>query len=136
MSNFPQRLVAQISRSHMKAILFDVGGVLIDLAPSRVFERWGIAASVPASTLASRWKIDAAYKAHERGEMEFAEFTGHLQSLLGISMTQNDWQTGWNALLGQPFPGVLSRLSKLKNRIPLYCFSTVSYTHLTLPTKA
>ncbi|MCS5568289.1 MAG: HAD family phosphatase [Pseudomonadales bacterium] len=113
----------------MKAILFDLGGVLIDLAPSRVFEHWGNTAAVPASTLAARWKIDAAYKAHETGEMEFVEFTGHLQTLLGISMTQNDWQTGWNALLGQPFPGVLSRLSKLKNRIPLYCFSNTNQTH-------
>ena len=51
----------------MKAILFDLGGVLIDLAPSRVFEHWGKAASVTPASLAARWKIDEAYKAHEKG---------------------------------------------------------------------
>ena len=113
----------------MKVILFDLGGVLIDLAPSRVFEHWGNAAAVPASTVAGRWKIDAAYEAHEKGEMEFVEFTGYLETLLGISMTQKEWQTGWNALLGQPFPGLLSRLSELSKRIPLYCFSNTNHTH-------
>ena len=84
----------------MKAILFDLGGVLIDLAPSRVFEHWAKAADVTPASLAARWKIEAAYEAHEEGKMEFIEFTSHLQKQLGISITQSDWKTGWNALLG------------------------------------
>ena len=115
----------------MKAILFDLGGVLIDLAPSRVFEHWAKAADVTPASLAARWKIEAAYKAHEEGKMEFIEFTSHLQKQLGISITQSDWETGWNALLGQPFPDLLPRLSALAKRIPLYCFSNTNQTHWT-----
>ncbi len=115
----------------MKAILFDLGGVLIDLAPSRVFEHWAKAADVTPASLAARWKIEAAYKAHEEGKMEFIEFTSHLQKQLGISITQSDWKTGWNALLGQPFPDLLPRLSALAKRIPLYCFSNTNQTHWT-----
>ena len=115
----------------MKAILFDLGGVLIDLAPSRVFEHWAKAADVTPASLAARWKIEAAYKAHEEGKMEFIEFTSHLQKQLGISITQSDWKTGWNALLGQPFPELLPRLSALAKRIPLYCFSNTNQTHWT-----
>lgn len=115
----------------MKAILFDLGGVLIDLAPSRVFEHWAKAADVTPASLAARWKIEAAYKAHEKGKMEFIEFTSHLQKQLGISITQSDWKTGWNALLGQPFPELLPRLSALAKRIPLYCFSNTNQTHWT-----
>ena len=115
----------------MKAILFDLGGVLIDLAPSRVFEHWAKAADVTPASLAARWKIEAAYKAHEQGKMEFIEFTSHLQKQLGISITQSDWKTGWNALLGQPFPELLPRLSALAKRIPLYCFSNTNQTHWT-----
>ena len=115
----------------MKAILFDLGGVLIDLAPSRVFEPWAKAADVTPASLAARWKIEAAYKAHEEGKMEFIEFTSHLQKQLGISITQSDWKTGWNALLGQPFPELLPRLSALAKRIPLYCFSNTNQTHWT-----
>ena len=115
----------------MKAILFDLGGVLIDLAPSRVFEHWGKAAAVTPASLAARWKIEEAYKAHEKGEMEFIEFTSHLQKQLGISLTQSDWKTGWNALLGQPFSDLLPRLSALAKRIPLYCFSNTNQTHWT-----
>jgi len=115
----------------MKAILFDLGGVLIDLAPSKVFEHWAKAADVTPASLAARWKIEAAYKAHEKGKMEFIEFTSHLQKQLGISITQSDWKTGWNALLGQPFPDLLPRLSALAKRIPLYCFSNTNQTHWT-----
>lgn len=115
----------------MKAILFDLGGVLIDLAPSKVFEHWAKAADVTPASLAARWKIEAAYKAHEEGKMEFIEFTSHLQKQLGISITQSDWKTGWNALLGQPFPDLLPRLSALAKRIPLYCFSNTNQTHWT-----
>ena len=115
----------------MKAILFDLGGVLIDLAPSRVFEHWAKAADVTPASLAARWKIEAAYEAHEEGNMEFIEFTSHLQKQLGISITQSDWKTGWNALLGQPFPELLPRLSALAKRIPLFCFSNTNQTHWT-----
>ena len=115
----------------MKAILFDLGGVLIDLAPSKVFEHWAKAADVTPASLAARWKIEAAYKAHEKGKMEFIEFTSHLQKQLGISITQSDWKTGWNTLLGQPFPDLLPRLSALAKRIPLYCFSNTNQTHWT-----
>ena len=108
----------------MKAILFD-------LAPSRVFEHWGKAASVTPASLAARWKIDEAYKAHEKGKMEFIDFTSHLQKQLGISLPQSDWKTGWNALLGQPFPDLLPRLSELAKRIPLFCFSNTNQTHWT-----
>ena len=115
----------------MKAILFDLGGVLIDLAPSKVFEPWGTAAAVTPASLAARWKIEGAYKAHEEGKMEFIDFTRHLQKQLGISLPQCDWKTGWNALLGQPFPALLPRLSELAKRIPLFCFSNTNQTHWT-----
>ena len=113
----------------MKAILFDLGGVLIDLEPSRVFEHWAKVASVTPSSLAARWKIDDAYKSHEKGELEFVEYTRHLGRQLGISIPPGDWQTGWNALLGQPFPYVLSRLSELGQQTPLFCFSNTNQTH-------
>lgn len=113
----------------MKAILFDLGGVLIDLEPSRVFEHWARVASVTSPSLAARWEIDEAYKSHEEGRLEFVEFTQHLGKQLGISIPQNDWQMGWNALLGQPFPQLLSRLAELSQRIPLFCYSNTNQTH-------
>ena len=113
----------------MKALLLDLGGVIIDVDPRGCFEHWASAAGVDAALLARRWRVDDAYEALEVGAIDFAAYAERLSSRLGITLGEEDWRGGWNALLREPFPAVVAALPSVAARIPLYCFSNTNAVH-------
>jgi FMN phosphatase YigB (HAD superfamily) len=52
------------------ALVFDLGGVLIDIDLRRAFRAWAAAAGIPADAIAARFAVDEACCAHERGEID------------------------------------------------------------------
>lgn len=113
----------------MKALLLDLGGVVLDIDASAVLASWADAAGEPVAQLAKRWQLDDAYKAFEIGAMDFADYTAALSQRLGIALTEAQWRDGWNALLGAPYPAVAAILPRLAKHVPLYCFSNTNAVH-------
>ena len=113
----------------MKAVLLDMGGVVLDIDPRAVLSFWADAAGEDAARLAERWRIDDAYKALEIGAIDFAEYTAALSQRLGIELSANEWREGWNALLGEAYPTVAEMLPRLADHVPLYCFSNTNAVH-------
>ena len=113
----------------MKALLLDLGGVVIDVDPQRCFEYWAEAAGVDVGHIAVRWRADEAYEAFEVGAIDFEEYLVSLSVQLGISLEPDDWRAGWNALLGDPIAEVVAALPTLAARVPLYCFSNTNVVH-------
>ena len=113
----------------MKALLLDLGGVVIDVDPQRCFEYWAEAGGVDVGRIADRWCADEAYEAFEIGAIGFDEYLANLSTRLGISLKPNDWRAGWNALLGDPIADVVAALPTLAARVPLYCFSNTNVVH-------
>ena len=113
----------------MKALLLDLGGVVIDVDPQRCFEYWAEAAGVDVEHIAVRWRADEAYEAFEIGAIGFDEYLVNLSTRLGISLEPNDWRAGWNALLGDPIAEIVAALPALAARVPLYCFSNTNVVH-------
>ena len=113
----------------MKAVLLDMGGVVLDIDPRGVLTFWANAAGEDVERLMERWRIDDAYKALEVGAIDFEEYTAALSQRLGIELSANQWREGWNALLGEPYPAVADILPRLASRVPLYCFSNTNAAH-------
>jgi putative hydrolase of the HAD superfamily len=80
------------------ALLFDLGGVLVDIDFNRAFGAWANAAQVPASQIAGRFAFDQAYEAHERGEIDADGYFAHLRNTLGLSLSSEELLAGWNAI--------------------------------------
>lgn len=113
----------------MKALLLDLGGVVIDVDPQRCFEYWAEAAGVEVGPIAARWSADDTYEAFEIGAIGFDEYIESLSSRLGIALGEDDWRAGWNALLGDAIADVVAALPALASRVPLYCFSNTNVVH-------
>ncbi len=113
----------------MKAVLLDMGGVVLDIDPRTVLTFWADAAGEDVEPLMERWRIDGAYKALEIGAIDFEEYTEALSRRLGIELSANQWREGWNALLGEPYPAVADILPRLASRVPLFCFSNTNAVH-------
>jgi glucose-1-phosphatase len=112
------------------ALVFDLGGVLIDIDFGRAFAAWGAAAGAPAATIAARFSVDDACCAHERGEMDDAAYFAHLRSTLGIALTDEAMLAGWNAIIGAPLPGSEPLARELAAKRPLYIFSNTNPAHI------
>ena len=109
------------------ALLFDLGGVLLEIDFQRAFAAWGDAARVSATLLAERFSFDATYHAYERGEIGEREYFASLRSRLGVSISDDEFLAGWNAIFVGPAPGVEAMLARLAGRWPLYVFSNTSH---------
>jgi HAD superfamily hydrolase (TIGR01509 family) len=114
----------------LEALVFDIGGVLIDVDFGRALARWASAAGMPAETLAPRFRRDAAYCAHECGVLDHAGYFAHLRAVLGVQLGDEAMLAGWNAALGDPLPGAEPLLRRLAQEFPLYAFTNTNPAHL------
>jgi glucose-1-phosphatase len=112
------------------AIIFDLGGVLVDIDLRRAFGAWAAAAGVAADTIAARFAVDEACCAHERGEIDDHAYFAHLRSALGIGISDEEMLAGWNTIIGEPIPGIEAVLRSLAERLPLYVFSNTNPAHV------
>jgi len=113
------------------AIVFDFGGVLVDIDFHRAFSAWGAAAGVPAEAIAARCAVDEACCAHERGELDDRGYFAHLRRSLDLpQLSDEQMLAGWNAIIGDPIPGIEALVQRLASRLPLYVFSNTNPAHV------
>ena len=113
------------------ALVFDLGGVLIDIDLRRAFRAWAAAAGIPADAIAARFAVDEACCAHERGEIDDHAYFAHLRGSLGLPrLSDEQMLAGWTAIIGEPIPGIEALLQRLAPRVPLYVFSNTNPAHV------
>lgn len=119
-----------MAEARVDALLFDLGGVLVEVDWSRAFASWSAASGVPADALAKRFRRDEAYEAHECGAMSDAEFFAALKQSLGMQLSEGDLLAGWNAILGEPLPGIAALLRRAAQSVPVHVFSNTNVAHV------
>ena len=112
-----------------KALLFDLGGVVLDISFEKALERWSHHAGVSPDTLAARFTPDAAYEQHERGEIEAGAYFASLRSAFGVTLSDEQFTDGWNAIFLGEVSETVDLLKRLKDKIPLYAFSNTNAVH-------
>jgi putative hydrolase of the HAD superfamily len=111
------------------ALLFDLGNVLIDVDFGRAIAEWAKAANVTEERIALCFGPDEAYCAHERGELSEAQYFASLRKSLGIDLTDEQFLSGWNAIFGEPIPGMERLVRDLSRRLPVHAFSNTNKAH-------
>jgi len=112
-----------------KAVLLDLGNVVLGVDFRRVFKYWAQATNKPVQIFYDAWQLDDAYKDHEVANIDFATYTAALSEQFGVQMSLQDWQHGWNDIWTQPFHSVIELLPALASRYALYGFSNTNETH-------
>ncbi len=113
-----------------KALLFDIGNVVIRVDMQRSFDHWGVSSGVHPSNFAARHQRDAVHQQYERGEIETAVYMTHLRQLLGLEIGLEQMVEGWNALLLEEVDGIAEVLQRLAGAVPLYAFSNTNRAHV------
>ena len=112
-----------------KAIVFDLGGVIIDVDFDRVFEAWASMSGVSAAGLKTHFAADADYQRHERGEIDAAAFFEIQRKRFGIDLTDEQFLQGWNAIFGPKIEGIDELIKRARKLAPCYVFSNTNTAH-------
>jgi putative hydrolase of the HAD superfamily len=112
-----------------RALLLDLGNVVLRVDFRRTFDYWAEAARVPAERLYRRWQLDEAYELHEVGALAFEEYIAALSRRLMIDLPMEEWRAGWNAVFAGAFQDVQARLPTVRQSMPVYLFTNTNATH-------
>lgn len=115
--------------SSTEVLLFDLGGVVFGIDFESAFSRWADYAGIPVESIVARYRVDAWYERHERGEIRAEEYFDALRNSLGIEISDEEFASGWNAIFEAEFAGAFELFERLRSRIPIYAFSNSNAMH-------
>jgi glucose-1-phosphatase len=111
------------------AILYDFGGVIIEIDFDWIFGRWAELAGVSLARVKKRFSHGQAYQRHERGEIEIGEYFSALRTELGLDLDNAQLIDGWQRVFGPEHPEVVWMLRTLEGRVPQYLLSNTNAAH-------
>lgn len=113
-----------------EALLFDLGGVLIDVQPRRILEVWSPYSALDADALAAAFVIDDVYRGHERGEVSDDEFFHHVIERLQLDADLDTVREGWIAALVAEIRETTALVSAVRSQVPCYAFTNTNAAHM------
>lgn len=118
-----------VDLAEIDALLFDLGGVVIDIDFSRVFDSWAQRSNSDPSEIASRFSMDEAYRRHEVGEIDGPTYFGGLRTSLQIDLSDRDFVAGWLEVHIGVAKGIDEVLTGAACSWPLFGFTNTNPTH-------
>lgn len=112
-----------------RALLFDLGGVLIDVDFRRAFRAWQPISTLSLSEIHEKFAFDTEYARHERGEITTFEYFDHLCTRLSLKPEHGPVADGWNAIYVGAIPETIAMVSSVRSQIACYAFTNTNATH-------
>jgi len=112
------------------ALLFDLGRVVLDIDFEKTIACWAAHAGCEPAEIVARFVRDDAYRQHETGKISDAHYFRSLRATLGLSLTDDQFLEGWNAIFTGEMPDIAALLARAAEHLPLYAFSNTNRPHV------
>ena len=113
----------------VELLLFDLGGVVIEIDFERIFKKWSVYSGLPVPEIKAAFRVDAAFEQHERGQIDSTEYYRYLCESIGMEMSFDQFSEGWNDIMVAPIDPTVNLLKHLSAYIPLYALSNANPLH-------
>jgi len=120
---------AAIDAGRVKALLFDLGGVVVEFDFARALAHWAPMSSLPPEALARAFSHDDDYQRHERAELTGAQYFDTLRRKLRLAATDEQIEAGWNAIFRAEIAPTLDAIEAARGFLPCYAFSNTNKSH-------
>jgi putative hydrolase of the HAD superfamily len=120
----------RLSPGAADALLFDLGRVVLDIDFSRAVACWAEHAGCAPADIVARFVRDQAFFDHETGKISDAEYFESLRKSLGITIPDDQFLEGWNAIFAGVMPEIANLLPRAASHMPLYAFSNTNRPHV------
>jgi putative hydrolase of the HAD superfamily len=116
--------------SGISAIIFDLGGVLVDISVAKTIKALAKLSGVSPEDIQGGYVKYPAFFAYERGEISDIEFRTMLKKTFSFEATDEEIDQCWNAMLLELPERKLRFLEKLKNEFSVYALSNTNNIHI------
>lgn len=117
----------------VKALVFDLGRVVLDIDSRRAQAAWASAAGIELDPLvpnyASRIQALEAFSQHERGALSDHEFFAIVRRELALDLSHEQFLSGWNDIFVGEIEGIAPLLRETGQKYPLYALSNTNAAH-------
>ncbi len=113
-----------------QALLFDLGGVLVEVDFTRALEAWEPFSALGIDELRRRFAFDEAYARHERGEIGAPTYFAHLIDALQLSASVEQVEAGWNSVFAGEIVETRQLVEAARQRLTCCAFTNTNASHM------
>lgn len=113
----------------IRNLVFDFGGVLIDIDPRRCVEEFEKLGFGPAEELIGKYWQRGVFRDFELGNVSSEVFCQSVRNEAGRRVTDEEIIAAWNAMLCDIAPAKLERLLELRKDYKVYLLSNTNVLH-------
>jgi FMN phosphatase YigB (HAD superfamily) len=118
-----------LATQKIKVLLFDLGGVIIDLFPERTIASFAQLANKTERAVADAYEGAGIFQQHEKGLIGNEEFRAEIQQHFAFSADSSAFDTAWNAMLGDIPSDIVASVETLKTRYKCCVLSNTNAIH-------
>ena len=117
--------------SEIKNIIFDLGGVIINLDTTKTISEFNKLSKLPFEAIYTQLQQSTIFDLFDKGLISENDFFKELKMLTQSTASESELKLAWNAMLLDFPSNRLNLLTKLKPHFRLFLLSNTNETHIT-----
>jgi len=113
-----------------RAVLFDLGGVVLDIDFERPLSVWQPHSRLSREELRAAFRQDDPYLRHETGGLSADGFLAHLREVLALQCDADTVRAGFNAILVAEIEETVRLLDAIRPEVRRYAISNTNPVHV------
>ena len=119
-----------VKKANLKNIIFDLGGVIVNIAPQRSLSAFSMLSGLTEEELYKRVTSSEVIKHFEKGWLHVDAFRNALRQISEQDIPNKKLDAAWNQMIGDIPPARLTLLNNLGKQYQLFLLSNTNPIHL------